>query len=67
MTTYSSSRWVVLTLLKSRNVDSSPTPMFTVPSPTGKIQPYPGSGLPLRSFTSSADSIQGSSCSGLSQ
>ena len=36
---YASSRWVVLTLLKSRNVDSSPTPMLTVPSPTGKIQP----------------------------
>ena len=26
------------------NVDSSPTPTFTVPSPTGKIQPYPGGG-----------------------
>src|SRR4051794_32522031 len=65
--TYSSSRCVVFTLLKSRNVDRRPTPMFTVPSPTGKIQPYPGSGLPLRSFTSSADSIHGSSWSGLSQ
>ena len=37
--TYSCSRWVVLTLLKSRNVESRPTPTFTVPSPTGKIQP----------------------------
>ena len=36
---YASSRCVVLTLLKSRNVDSRPTPMLTVPSPTGKIQP----------------------------
>jgi hypothetical protein len=41
--------------------------MFTVPSPTGKIHPYPGSGLPLRSFTSRADSIHGSSWRGLSQ
>ena len=37
--TYSWSRWVVLTLLKSRNVDRRPTPTLTVPSPTGKIQP----------------------------
>jgi hypothetical protein len=54
----------VLTLLKSRNVDSSPTPMLTVPSPTGKIQPYPGIGLPLRSWTSRADSIHGSAWRG---
>ena len=38
--------------------------MLTVPSPTGKIQPYPGIGLPLRSFTSRADSIHGSACLG---
>ena len=41
--------------------------MLTVPSPTGKIQPYPGSGLPCRSFTSRADSIHGSACFGDSQ
>jgi hypothetical protein len=29
----------VLTAFQSRNVDSRPTPTFTVPSPTGKIQP----------------------------
>src|SRR5581483_10473767 len=49
----------VLTLFQSRNVDSRPMPTLIVPSPTGKIQPYPGSELPLRSRTSSADSIHG--------
>src|SRR5688500_8822160 len=56
----------VLTRLQSRNVESNPIPTLIVPSPTGKIQPYPGSELPLRSRTSSADSIHGSACSGLS-
>ena len=36
---YSSSRWDVFTLLKSRNVSSRPTPTLIVPSPTGKIHP----------------------------
>src|SRR3954452_2323973 len=59
-------RCEVFTCFQSRNVDSSPTPTFTVPSPTGKIQPYPGSDAPDRSRTSSALSIQGSSWRGLS-
>ena len=62
----SSIRCDVLTLRKSRNVDSNPMPTLTVPSPTGKIQPYPGSELPWRSRQSSALSIHGSSCIGLS-
>ena len=32
-------RCEVLTDFQSRNVDSKPMPTFTVPSPTGKIQP----------------------------
>src|SRR3954469_1028753 len=43
---HSSMRCDVLTVFQSRNVDSSPMPTFTVPSPTGKIQPYPGSDAP---------------------
>jgi hypothetical protein len=39
MATKASIRCVVLIDFQSRNVDSSPTPTFTVPSPTGKIQP----------------------------
>ena len=35
----SSIRRLVFTDFQSRNVDSSPTPTLTVPSPTGKIQP----------------------------
>ena len=35
----SSRMWVVLTDLKSRNVDSSPMPTLISPSPSGKIQP----------------------------
>src|SRR6476659_7166133 len=57
---HSAIRCDVLTLRKSRNVDNRPMPTLIVPSPTGKIQPYPGSELPLRSRTSSALSIHGS-------
>src|SRR5687767_11196159 len=46
------------------NVDSRPTPTFTRPSPTGKIQPYPGSTAPDRSWMSRCDSIHGSSWRG---
>src|SRR5260221_11650806 len=55
---------VVLTCFHWLNVDSRPTPTFTRPSPTGKIQPYPGSTLPLASRTSRCDSIHGSSWRG---
>ena len=34
-----SMRWEVLTSFQPENVDSRPTPTFTVPSPTGKIHP----------------------------
>src|SRR5579871_1735031 len=40
------SRWVVLTALHWLNVDRRPTPTLMRPSPTGKIQPYPGRMLP---------------------
>src|SRR3954452_15153878 len=62
----SSMRCDVLTLFQSRKVESRPMPTLIVPSPTGKIHPYPGNELPLRSRTSSADSIHGSACNGLS-
>src|SRR4051812_37964377 len=39
-------RWVVFTSFQPANVDRSPTPTFTVPSPTGNIHPYPGKWLP---------------------
>src|SRR3954453_19257221 len=32
----------VLMSFQPENVESRPTPTFTVPSPTGKIHPYPG-------------------------
>src|SRR5215218_6546697 len=63
---HSSIRCDVLTCFQCLNVDSSPIPTLMVPSPTGKIHPYPGSESPFRSRTSSADSIHGSSCRGLS-
>jgi hypothetical protein len=59
-------RCEVLTDFQPLNVDSRPMPTLMVPSPTGKIHPYPGSDRPWRSRTSSADSIHGSSCRGLS-
>ena len=46
-------------------VSRSPTPTFTVPSPTGNTQPYPGRWLPSRSRRSRWLSIQGSSWYGL--
>ena len=55
----------VLTSFHPENVDSRPTPTFTVPSPTGKIQPYPGRWLPSRSRRSRWLSIHGSSWYGL--
>src|SRR5205085_7604678 len=54
----------VLTAFHWLKVESSPTPTFTRPSPTGKIQPYPGRTLPALSRTSRCDSIQGSSWRG---
>src|SRR5882757_796543 len=42
-------KWLVLTSLKPEKVERRPTPTFTVPSPTGKIQPYPGRWLPCLS------------------
>ncbi len=64
MATKASIRWEVLTDFQPLNVDSSPTPTLTVPSPTGKIQPYPGRASPLRSRRSRWLSIQGSSWRG---
>src|SRR6266581_3475097 len=58
-------RWVVFTFLQPVNVDSRPTPTFTVPSPTGNIHPYPGKWFPSRSRRSRWLSIHGSSWSGL--
>src|SRR4029078_5072781 len=49
------------------SVDSRTTPTFTVPSPTGKIQPYPGRWLPARSRRSRWLSIHGSSGYGLGE
>src|SRR5262245_18787210 len=43
---------VVFTDFHRLNVDSSPTPTLMRPSPTGKIQPYPGRTLPCASRTS---------------
>ena len=57
----------VLISRQPRNVDSSPMPTLMVPSPQGKIQPYPGMASPLRSRTSRADSIHGSAWRGLSK
>src|SRR5437764_8917052 len=54
----------VFTAFHWLNVDNRPTPTFTRPSPTGKIQPYPGSTLPALSRTSRCDSIHGSSWRG---
>src|SRR6478609_11734401 len=51
----------VLTFVNPVNVSSRPAPTFTVPSPTGKIQPYPGIWFPSRSRRSRWLSIQGSS------
>src|SRR5437763_10533811 len=56
---------LVLIDFHPENVDRSPTPTFTVPSPTGKIHPYPGRWLPSRSRRSRWLSIQGSSWYGL--
>src|SRR5947208_13903798 len=50
--TNDSMRWVVLTAFHWLKVESRPTPTFTRPSPTGKIQPYPGSTLPALSLMS---------------
>ena len=60
-------RYEVLMSRQPRKVESSPMPTLMVPSPHGKIQPYPGMASPLRSRTSRADSIQGSACMGLSK
>src|SRR4051794_33451141 len=62
--TNASMSFVVLTFFHWFDVDSSPTPTFTRPSPTGKIHPYPGSTLPAGSRMSRCDSIHGSSCRG---
>ena len=56
---------LVLIDFHPENVDNRPTPTFTVPSPTGKIHPYPGRWLPSRSRRSRWLSIHGSSWYGL--
>src|SRR5688500_13190866 len=53
-------RWVVLTAFHWLKVESSPTPTLMRPSPTGKIQPYPGNTLPALSRMSRWLSIHGS-------
>src|SRR5919197_5067733 len=63
--TKASMRWLVFTDFQPANVDSNPTPTFTVPSPTGNTQPYPGRWSPSRSRRSRWLSIQGSSWQGL--
>src|SRR5437016_1244323 len=65
--TNASMRRLVFTDFHPANVDSSPTPTFTVPSPTGNTHPYPGRWLPSRSRRSRWLSIQGSSWYGLSK
>ena len=60
-------RCEVLMSRQPRKVERSPMPTLMVPSPHGKIHPYPGMASPLRSRTSSADSIHGSAWSGLSK
>src|SRR5262249_24835789 len=60
-----SMRSLVFTDFQPAKVDSSPTPTFTVPSPTGKTHPYPGRWLPSRSRRSRWLSIHGSSWYGL--
>src|SRR5687768_3873374 len=62
--TKASIRWDVLIDFQALNVDNSPTPTLTVPSPTGKIQPYPGRAAPLRSRRSRWLSIHGSAWRG---
>src|SRR5262245_8910425 len=39
-------RWDVLMPFQPEKVESRPTPTLTVPSPTGKIHPYPGKWSP---------------------
>ena len=65
VSTNASISMLVLIDFHPANVDSRPTPTFTVPSPTGKIQPYPGRWLPSRSRRSRWLSIHGSSWYGL--
>jgi hypothetical protein len=60
----SASRCEVLTEVNSRIVDRTPTPTFTVPSPSGNTQPYPARGTPSRSTRSSTASITGRSWCG---
>src|SRR5688572_213986 len=64
MATKASMRWEVLIDFQPLKVDRSPTPTLTVPSPTGKIHPYPGRAAPPRSRRSRWLSIHGSSCRG---
>ena len=56
---------VVFTVLNPVKVSRRPTPTLIVPSPTGKIHPYPGMKFPSRSRRSRWLSIQGSSWYGL--
>src|SRR5262245_48576618 len=59
--TNASIKALVLMSFQPANVDSSPTPTLTVPSPTGNTQPYPGRLRPSRSCRSRWLSIHGSS------
>src|SRR3954468_20703806 len=65
VSTNASINTLVLIDFQPGNVDSSPTPPFTAPSPAGKIQPSPGRWLPSRSRRSRWLSIHGSSWNGL--
>ena len=58
-------RCEVLMSFQPLKVERSPTPTLIVPSPTGKIHPYPGKWFPALSRMSRWLSIQGSSWSGL--
>src|ERR1039458_7053972 len=56
--TNASIRREVLRPFHRRSVDKRPTPAFTRPSPSGKIQPYPGTMSPLVSRMSEYDSFE---------
>src|SRR6188472_2724111 len=58
-------RCEVLMSFQPRKVERRPTPTLIVPSPTGKIHPYPGKWFPALSRMSRWLSIHGSSWYGL--
>ena len=60
-------RSVVLTFFQRWNVESTPTPKLTEPSPIGKTHPYPGTVAPAASRRSSWLSMKPSSDFGLAK